>query len=394
MKSLNEKSTSQNNSQMKPWQKGIDLNTLLAHTKRFENYNKFSCSPFSEMKKNDIAEHLSNGTVVNLKGSTFTIQECKTRSPIYMYQDIPIGYREPGDVKIDRFSFTDYSHESQQEFYDYVIRNHRTDVWVCSWAEDTATNDIFDTQLGFQKVGTKVTTFGELIVYWFLPYSKDIFGGSREHPKVPDTEYHNLVKLKLPTDISHLISSIREKLSKLPAFSNHYSNYNKRKSWSAVSLRGYRPEPEFMTKPSEMNSKWQEENKDVEFKMQDTYLYDDFAEVRELVQMLKADEVHRIRFMKLKSGDGELDRHTDLVDTDSGVGDGKLMRIHFPIITNDKVLFESWDLTGHKQTANMKVNEAWLLDTRKPHRAVNEGKEDRVHLVIDIVSNEQARTLL
>jgi len=136
------------------------------------------------MKKNDIAEHLSNGTVVNLKGSTFTIQECRTRSPIYMYQKIPIGYREPGDVKIDRFAFTDYSHESQQEFYDYIIRNHRTDVWICSWAEDTATNDIFDTQLGLQKVGTKVTTFGELIVYWFLPYSKDMFGESRKHPKV------------------------------------------------------------------------------------------------------------------------------------------------------------------------------------------------------------------
>ena len=81
-KSLPEKSSNQNKSPMKEWQKGIDLNTLLAHTKRFENYNKFSCSPFSEMKKNDIAEHLSNGTVVNLKGSTFTIQECKTRSPI------------------------------------------------------------------------------------------------------------------------------------------------------------------------------------------------------------------------------------------------------------------------------------------------------------------------
>ena len=88
IKPLNEKSDNQNDSQMKPWQKGIDLNTLLAHTKRFENYNRFSVSPFSEMKKNDIAEHLSNGTVVNLKGSTFTIQECKTRSPIYMYQDI------------------------------------------------------------------------------------------------------------------------------------------------------------------------------------------------------------------------------------------------------------------------------------------------------------------
>ena len=98
--------------------------------------------------------------------------------------------------------------------------------------------------------------------------------------------------------------------------------------------------------------------------------------------------------MKLKSGDGELDRHTDLVAPHSGVGDGKLMRIHFAIITNEKVLFESWDLTGHKQCVNMGITEAWLLDTRNPHRAVNNGDEDRVHLVIDIVSNPNARTLL
>jgi hypothetical protein len=110
--------------------------------------------------------------------------------------------------------------------------------------------------------------------------------------------------------------------------------------------------------------------------------------------MLNADEIHRIRFMKLKSGNGELDRHTDLVDTDSGVGNGKLMRIHFPIVTNDRVMFESWELTGNKQCVNMKVNEAWLLDTRKPHRAVNEGEEDRVHLVIDVVANSNVRTLL
>ena len=379
---------------MKEWQKGFDLDTLLAHTKRFENYNKFSCSPFSEMKKNDIAKLLDEGSLVNLKGSSFTAQECKVRSPIYMYQKIPIGYREPGDIKIDKFAFTDFSLQSQQEFYDHIIRNFNTDVWICSWAEDTATNDIFDTQLGLQKVGTKVTTFGELIVYWFLPYSKDMFGESRKHPKVPDTEYHNLVKLKLPTDISHLISAIQEKISKLPVFTNHYSNYNKRKSWSAVSLRGYSAEPEFITDPAEMNKKWKEENKDVLFEMQDTYLYDDFPEVRELVKMLKAEEIHRVRFMKLNAGDGELDRHTDLVDPKGGLADGKLMRIHFPIITNDKVLFESWDLTGHKQCANMKVNEVWMLDTRKPHRAVNEGTEDRVHLVIDVVANSNVRTLL
>ena len=42
----------------------------------------------------------------------------------------------------------------------------------------------------------------------------------------------------------------------------------------------------------------------------------------------------------------------------------------------------------------MRIIEAWLLDTRKPHRAVNNGDEDIIHLVVDIVSNPNARTLL
>ena len=311
---------------IKEWQKGFDLDQLISVTDKFKTFNKYSCSPFSEMKKNDIALCLHEKTLVELKGSIFTVQECKVRSPIYMYQDILIGYREPGDIKIDKFSFTDFNQEFHQEFYDYLIRKYTKDVWLCSWAEDTATNNIFAEY--FQRVGTKVTTFGELIVYWFLPHTKDIFGDAREHPVVSDTESYNLTKLKLP-DISSIISKVQDKISKLPQFSNHYSNYNKRKSWSAISLRGYSPEPEFMTKPSEMNKKWQEENIDTIFELQDTYLYDDFPEVKELVNMLNADEIHRIRFMKLKSRDGELERHTDLVDDDSGVGDGKLMRIHF-----------------------------------------------------------------
>ena len=30
----------------------------------------------------------------------------------------------------------------------------------------------------------------------------------------------------------------------------------------------------------------------------------------------------------------------------------------------------------------------WYLDTRKPHRAINGGKEDRIHLVIDLEAND------
>jgi hypothetical protein len=70
------------------------------------------------------------------------------------------------------------------------------------------------------------------------------------------------------------------------------------------------------------------------------------------------------------------------------------MRIHYPIVTNEKVLFNSWRLTGEVQEVNMKIGEAWFLDTRKPHRAINGGTEDRIHLVIDVVGNEATRSLL
>ena len=42
----------------------------------------------------------------------------------------------------------------------------------------------------------------------------------------------------------------------------------------------------------------------------------------------------------------------------------------------------------------MKVGEAWYLDVRKPHRAVNGGKTRRIHMVVDVVSSEELRKLL
>jgi hypothetical protein len=32
----------------------------------------------------------------------------------------------------------------------------------------------------------------------------------------------------------------------------------------------------------------------------------------------------------------------------------------------------------------MSKNECWFLDTRKPHMAINGGDEERIHLVVDI----------
>jgi hypothetical protein len=114
-----------------------------------------------------------------------------------------------------------------------------------------------------------------------------------------------------------------------------------------------------------------------------------FPEVDHLIASLGIDgALHRIRFMRLAPGNGELSRHTDQVDSDMGVKVGNLARIHFPIITNDDVIFTSWNYDGSKTEVNMKENECWYLDIRKPHKAINQGITQRIHLVIDLEVTE------
>jgi hypothetical protein len=133
---------------------------------------------------------------------------------------------------------------------------------------------------------------------------------------------------------------------------------------------------------------WKEENKDKEFYLQDTSLFDLFPEVRELIRPY-GETVHRVRFMRLKPGGGELERHTDQVDPDSGGSLGKLARIHFPIKTNEKVMFTVWNTKGEPENIHMKTGECWFLDTRKPHMALNGGDEERIHLVVDIITEKK-----
>ena len=98
--------------------------------------------------------------------------------------------------------------------------------------------------------------------------------------------------------------------------------------------------------------------------------------------------------MKLTPDGGELERHTDQVDPDSGVQDGKVMRFHFPLITNDDVVFTMWGVDGKPKSVNMQVGECWYLDTRKPHRAINNGNTDRIHLVVDVEADDKIRELI
>lgn len=82
--------------------------------------------------------------------------------------------------------------------------------------------------------------------------------------------------------------------------------------------------------------------------------------------------IGRSRLMRLAPGT-EVPPHTD-----TNFHWYKRVRIHIPIITDDKVIFKC----GEK-SLNMKVGDAWIFDSWKYHEVHNNGQTNRVHLVID-----------
>jgi len=356
---------------MKDWQHGYDLEYLKDLEKQFSDYNQYTLSPFAKYKKNNIAESLHKNTLILLDDARLEITISKASSKIKLYGDIVIGKKEVGDVTISKLSgnLQTLAHAID----DYSDNN----CWLYVWAENSKHVSLAKS-CGFCEVGPKITSYGEIYKIFYR-------GEGREFPIVDPIEF---VAIKKVDDVRlDLIESIRSKIEDLPEFTNHYSNYNKGKSWSALSLRGYTADPSFITKPSEMNAAWKKDHETLDFYLQDSVLYDLFPEVRELIAPY-GDDVHRVRLMLLKPKTGELSRHTDQVDPDSGGSIGKLSRLHFPIVTNDKVLFTSWDTDGVEHNVKMDVGECWFLDTRKPHKAVNFGDEDRIHLVVDIVTEK------
>lgn len=362
---------------MKPWQHGYDIDYLKTLAAKYNEYNSYTLSPFAEVKKNNIAEMLHKGTLKIFDDALLELAPVKVNSSIVLHGKTIIATKQKGDVTVSKLT-------GNLMTLIREINNLDKNIWLYVWAESDE-HKIIAEKCNFRRVGSKITTFGEIYAIYYR-------GEDREFPKVDSAE---ILSIKKVDDIDELlIGQIKNKLDLLPTFTNHYSNYNKGKSWSALSLRGYSSDPSFITKPSEMNEKWLEEHRDVEFAMQDTSLYDQFFEVRSLLSQFNDTEIHRVRFMKLAPLKGELERHTDQVDCDSGGSVGKLARLHYPIKTNPKVVFTVWDCDGNEQSVHMKEGECWFLDTRKPHKAVNGGDEERIHLVVDVLVNERIRNML
>lgn len=176
------------------------------------------------------------------------------------------------------------------------------------------------------------------------------------------------------------------------AFAQHYSGYNKRQSWTAFALRGYDADPGFIIKPSEMSRKWKDENPGrMGAACLDTSACGAFPAVWAALARIPAAGFQRVRFMRLAGGGGELTRHADITDPEAGTADGKIARLHIPIITAPECLFRSWNQEGVEHRLHMPPAALCYLDTRKPHAVINPAEVERIHLVVDAISGPGLR---
>lgn len=362
---------------MKDWQHGWELEYLKDIEKFYEPHNKFSLSPFGRFKKNDMAAALHEGKLHLLPGAAYVAEQSKMPSKITMFGKTVIGEKQKGDFTIsklcgDRFVLA--KEIGQDSIYG------SNDCWLITYGGNKEIRELAES-CGFEYVGHKVTSFAEIIAVYFR--DDMMYFSHRKHPTIKPAELVGMAKIADADP--NLLQTILSKLLTLdPKFTNHYSNYNTMNAWSALSLRGYSADPGFITKPAEMNDKWLAEHKDETFFLQDTPLFEQFPEVRQLLSFLDG-ECHRIRFMRLAPGGGELQRHTDQVDPDAGNSLGAVARLHFPLVTNPNVLFSTWNENDEEKKYHFGFGEVWVIDTRKPHSAINGGNKDRIHLVVDTI---------
>lgn len=373
---------------LKPWQHGYALDTLLDYESRYATYNSYMASPFAAFKKHRIAERLHTNEFVVSETYAYVTTVARVRTSLTQFPSVVFGERMAGDRTVTHLAVNWNDPRWQQEFTRLCAVT--TPLWIQVPVRDTESmRHVRDVAT---RVGTKISTFGDIFA-WFLrePADTELFGSSRVRTVSP---VHQYGICPFDCDIALHAATLAEQVSSIALpYEDHYSNYNAKHAWGALSVRGYSPDVTMIAKPSEMNAKWQAAHADDNFFLQDTALRAQLPALEPLLKAFGNVDWHRIRLMRLQPGGGELQRHTDQVDADSGFGVGQLMRIHVPLKTNPQVVFTVWNANDEPQDVHMPAFSAYALDTRWPHRAINGGADERIHLVMDAVatSDLQAR---
>jgi len=93
----------------------------------------------------------------------------------------------------------------------------------------------------------------------------------------------------------------------------------------------------------------------------------------------------RVAFYKLEAGT-RIGEHRDLVQSSASLS---IVRIHIPVITNEKVV-----MYLDRKPYHFPVGTAWYFDPTARHKVENNSDQDRIHLMVDFQLCESLKKLL
>lgn len=377
-----------------PWQHGIPMDHLKAVTAQFAEYETgLTFGQFAGVSERQVAEWL-RAQELHASGRTIVVyRRAKVATPVGDFTGAEACRIPQGALVVKRLC----TPEGAEGFAVLLeaLRVLPRPFWIETWAEKAGERQLLR-ELGAQWRATKIAASSELRQVSYVP-------------PVPEAcvlpPYNTIDELalgQLPAGAAgprwEYTDALVAAVARLPldVFQQHYSSYNKGRSWTAVALRGFGGEVGFIEKPAEMARSWKEANREkLAWGCLDTPLRALLPEVEPILRSLGDDtELERVRLMQLAPGGGELARHADITNRDAGTRLGNIVRLHFPLLTNPEVEFCSWGLQGELIRRHMALGGWWYLDQRKPHTARNGGPTARVHLVCDVYVNVQLQEWL
>jgi len=380
------------------WQKGFALGHLKDLAAPFkETYKRITFGPFGTPKERDVAEalHKRGCTFIRSQSRPGIESRCVAialwnllKRPTQQEDFTGRCFEIPaGQILVKHFAFVPGFEQEAAKIIEHLSASRRA-IWWTIPEEYTGLKKLIEERARYQT--TKISAYSDVIGVYSQPAAGPLAISGPDLPALHPAEHISICRIEPEWASPFDLGAIEAELEKfVPVWRDHYSSYNKRNSWSAFALKGYDAgDPGFIIKPAEMSREWKEQNAErLKHEPALTTAAECFEDTLRIVNRIPGEK-QRIRFMKLSKGKGELTRHADITDREAGVAPGRVARLHIPIVTNPRVIFRSWDSRGIEHKVHMEQGGLYYLDQRKPHTAINQGEEDRIHLVIDVVSSE------
>jgi hypothetical protein len=393
------------------WAKGYSVEDLKRITALFKRHDGgLLHGPFDRYRDRDAATDLRNGWLKvgprddeGVPVWACVVRELDRKQPVRDFTGGRVTL-SPGTVYCTRMAFID---EIAAASILGQLRAYNGPIAVERWQEHPGERALVDRlrAIDGQPDGERVVGGGMRLAAVKIKESSSMRGlwvshdiedppwaqraGERSTP-YPKQERLGLAQLPLaPPQNAILALSSHPTVCDESAYAALASSYGKDDTWTALALRGFYDEPERLEKPTEMSRRWKSEHeKDLDREPRDTPLRAILGPAAEkILAALPCAGFERIRLMRLAPGGGELSRHADITDPDAGASEGKVVRVHIPLISNERCVLQSWDLDGNTSSMVMWPGTAAYLDVRKPHAALNMGATPRVHLVVDCYAN-------